>query len=122
MQYTKLPEELEPVEADYDHYDKPPNNLNPEDTEEYYRLCWKDYIGGSVKEDFDLYTSEMKDDWREEKQEERDTPGFKEWHEAMHDYIPTLENYITQNKEDIFNDFKDYVKNIAEPSDYFELG
>ena len=120
MLYTKLPEELEPTDEDFVHFAQN-HDLAIEDTEEYYRMAWKDYISGTVKDDFDTYKSEMRDDWREEKDSEPDTPSFKEWHEAMHDFIPTLENYITKNKDEVFRAFKEYVKEYCDPSDYFEI-
>ncbi len=119
MKFSKLPEELEPEEEDYIYFYKK-YDLALENTEEYYRMVWKDYINDDVKEDYNQYKSEMRDEWREAKEDEDFVPPFSEWHEAVYDYVLSLETYIEHNKEEIFAEFKGYIKDICEPSLYFE--
>lgn len=119
MKFSKLPEELEPTEEDYIYFDKK-HDLALENTEEFYRMVWKDYIDDDVKEDYNQHKSEMRDEWREAKEDEDFVPPFNEWHEAVYDYVLSLETYIERNKDDIFNTFKEQIKEIYDPSDYFE--
>lgn len=119
MKFSKLPEELEPTEEDYIYFDKK-YDLALENTEEFYRMVWKDYIDDDVKEDYNRHKSEMKDEWREAKEDEDFVPPFNEWHEAVYDYVLSLETYIERNKDEIFNGFKEHIKEVAEPSMFFE--
>jgi len=114
-----LPKELKPTDEDYEYY-LTKYGLDQNDTNWYYKQSWKDYIDISVKDEYKDYIYEMKDDWRDEKESEGDVPLFNEWHECVHEFEPTLENYINQNKEEIYNNYKEFIKDIVTPDDYFE--
>ncbi len=115
----KLPKELEPIERDYIFYDKE-YGMCLEDTDYYFKEAWNDYIGMSVKDDFTTYKDEMKDDWRDEKENEGGVPPFVEWHESVHDFTPTFKDYVEHNMEQIISDFGSYLVDLVSPSDYFE--
>lgn len=119
----KFPSELKPTEKDYayfyEHYD-----MDKEETDYYYKEAWKDFIDFSVKEDFKRYKEEIKDEWRNEIENEgrENVPPFDEWHECIYDFIPNLEGYMEKNKDEIFLNFSlQYVYDIASPHDYFEF-
>ena len=120
MKYPAIPEELKPTESDYEYYLEN-HDLDQEEVDYYYDSAWEDYIDVFVKSNFNDYKREMKVDRNDEKENGEIVPPFDEWHEVVHGYILTLWNYIEQNQAEINFEFKEYMKDIVEVSDYFEV-
>lgn len=82
--------------------------------EEYIvtKADYKEFLESMYKDDFNTFNEEMKDEWRDEKQEEEFVPPFSEWFESVFDYKLDFNSWLANEHtvEELMDELKIYVE------------